>query len=246
MIRWLPPCPQPPGQRRSVGAAGAGAGAGAGPKIPSIKVAQTDASRRASDKQQGGPAGGQPPGGRTLPLYTVVSPRTRRRIGMLPKPNENELQKIDSLESRARAEPLGLTSRKGLYRALHATGGVGAGLAEEDLTQDEADLRKALTLEESQSPTRKHKLPSGPEHGDGSPAPSPKRLHKAPLMPLHVLAPETGERCSIPPPCDPTPPETPLSQDLDRFAAFRDGHAKHVADRIRELRGEAVKMEEVR
>lgn len=170
--------------------------------------------------------------------YRVVSPRTQRLIGMLPRPNAEDLKKIDAIQETVKKKPLGVEARTGLYHLLHRTNRVSTETEEQadmadDLLALEPDLLNNIMT--TTTSTGNKRITS--TQGDGPL--SPTRSKAATTPSLHL------EGMMIPPAYGPSPPETPLGGETETYPKFKMGHTTHVQDRIITLKKLLGQLEEV-
>jgi hypothetical protein len=187
-----------------------------------------------------------------MPLYRVVSPRTRKRIGLLPKPTADDEAVIEAVERGARQQPLSLDARKGLYKVLHRTQ-EGAAMQEDDLVKDQEDIEAELgtdlrALEEAEAAAALSPVGRKRKGGEASPSRSPKRTAAggAPVAPeMSVLVgvrgpPELPEH-------GPVLPETAeVIADTEALEVFNQEHEQYVDDCIERLRAELMSAQKVR
>ena len=171
-----------------------------------------------------------------MPIYRLVSPRTRRKINLLPTPNKEEMRQIEQLEQQARAQPLTLTSRRGLYNALHTTQARQETSGED--TEQDAGILLLEMREEVQKimETQRLRLEEEKLNISGGRTYSPPSAHirQASSAYLDYNTEETKE----------VPIETPRA-DWQELELYNEGHKDRLGGRIAHLQADFLKTKKV-
>lgn len=189
--------------------------------------------------------------------YRVVSPRTQRLIGMLPRPSKEDLKKVEEIQEDVKKSSLEVEAPRGLYTTLHRTNRA-ANEAEEQAGVDEDLVMETTTTTAATRgppPTATATTTMSPggkqmrrreDQGGGEVKGSPAR-HGASRRRAGEKDPwmswDQGKEVV------PSPPETPIEEEEggeDYYPKFKLGHTTHVQDRIMALKKLLGQLEEVR